>query len=262
MRIGSGVQHAEGRADAAHEAHVRMAGGKGLHIGESLPERGGVEHQLPGVQQPLPSDIETVDHYVAHAQVVDELKRLRYAGGVDGGNHQYGVRALGEHFSYVFQRAGGLGPRALEPGEVLMHGGVRTEYGNLDCAYAEADEVGDGVRREESAVGEDVHAGSAEAGCQCKVVHIAHQHGLAAGEGNRAHSCLGQEFLERLAGGGWRRRGNGGAAVPPIIITEPATLVAGFRKFEDYVAYRGTGHQKISSSTLPTGASFWVPSAI
>ena len=126
-----------------------------------------------------------------------------------------------------------------------MRPGLITENGNLDGADADADEVLQRIRREQSAVGEDIDMTALEAGRKRQVVDVAQEHRLPAGEGDCADGSLREEFPQRLARLGGIRRREGRAAIPPIIITEPATLVAGLCQFKYDIVDPPESHQRM-----------------
>ena len=245
VRIRGGVHEAQRGADAAHEAHGRMGCCKGFHVRKSLPEGGRVHHQLLRVLQAHAAYVKAVHHDAADPHVVKELERSGDVRRIDPGEDEHREGARGQALRHPREGIHGLLPGALEAREVLVDFRPVTQHGNLDGAHTQVEEVLQRIRSEQRSVGKHIHTRSPETRREGKVVDIAEEHGLPAGEGDGAYGSLGEEFAERFPGPERVRCGKGRTAVPPVIITEPATLVAGLGKFKDDIVYADRSHQRM-----------------
>ena len=170
-----------------------------------------------------------------YAEIADQFERRGDAGGVDLRDNEHGIGTARQELRDAPERSRRFQPGAGQLGQGIVDGRVGAQDRNLDRPDAQTVEIDDGVFRQKRTVGQHVDVAAFEARLQGEVMDIAQQQRLAAGEGDRPDDGLRQEAPERLAGhrriGSRQRR----TAVAPIIVTEPATLVAGFRQFIDQI---------------------------
>ena len=237
---GGGVQQAEGCADAADEGHVRVRGGEVVDRAESGCQLVAGGRQFAGVGDAHAPDVKAVDHDRTDSAFADEGEGRRETVEIEPGHDK--DRRSSAAWAHPPQRTHRRLPRPLPARQVVVDVGLRAEQRNLDRPHPQPQEVLEPVGSEQDAVGKDVDPAATVAGVENEVMDIRQEKGLAAGKGDGPDPRLGQELLKGLTGLARVGRGNGRAFFTPVIITEPATLVAGSGKFIDYVLYAERGH--------------------
>lgn len=249
MGEGCGVEKAEGCADAADEGHVRVRGGEVVDSTESGCQLVSGGRQFAGVGDAHSPDVEAVDHDRTDTAVADEGEGRRDPGEIGPGHDK--DRRSSDARAHPPQRTHRRLPRPLPARQVVVDVGLRAEQRNLDRAHPQPKEVLQPVGGQQPTVGQDVDLRATVAGVEDEVMDVRQEKGLAAGEGDGPDPRLGKELAEGFTGLARVGRGDSRAFFTPMIITEPATLVAGSGKFIDYVLYAERGHQIIVTLYKP-----------
>ena len=198
---------------------------------ECIPQRFPVRNQFPDIPDAVSADVETVHHHGPDTAFRNEGECFGNAGSIDLGDDQHG--GADARMARSAQRIHRLLPGTGKAGEVIMDGSIGAEERNLDDADAQAQEVLQGIVGQEGPVAEHIDLAALESRMKYQVMDIGEQHRFASGEGKTAHRGLRKQLFQGFPGSGRVRWRNGRTAVTPIVITKPATLVAGPGQFVD-----------------------------